>query len=191
MAKNSILTTLLIKTGFNRLAKREKIVVSCGIVFVIGFVLFVGIITPYLDSKQSLERTLQRKEKEVLDMAILQQEYRDLKDRQGGVLKQLQTRSPDFSLFSFLEKQASETQVKNRVTYMKPSSTELDDGFLESVVEMKMEELTLQQLVDFLTKVESTRDVVVIKRIAIQRNKRTQDLLDVVLSIFTIEKKLS
>jgi general secretion pathway protein M len=191
MARTNPLKYLQTKTGFNRLAKREKLVVGGGIVFVIGFIFFVGLLNPYFEARDKLQRSMQRKQQEVLDMAILQQEYRDLKDRQGGVLEQLAIRDPKFSLFSFLEQQASDVKVKDRVTYMKPSSTELDDGLRESVVEMKMEEVTLPQLVEFLQKIESTQNVVVIKRIAIQRNRRTQDLLDVVIAIFTLEQKLS
>ena len=191
MAEKNILSGLRAKTGFDRLGKRERLIVSAGVVFVACFLVFQGIISPYLEARQTLERSLARKEREVLDMAILQQEYRELKSRQSGVVEQLKSRSPQFSLFSYLEKQASEVKVKDRVTYMKPSSSELDEGYLESVVEMKMEEVTLGQLVDFLTQVESVENVVVIKRISIQKNNRTEDLLDVVISIFTIEKKMS
>ncbi len=191
MAIKKILSGLRIKSGFDRLGKREKIFISAGTVFVVCFIVFQGIISPYLEARQTLERSLMRKEQEVLDMAILQKEYLELKSRQSGVVEKLKLRNPQFSLFSYLEKQASAVKVKDRVTYMKPSNTELDDGYLESVVEMKMEEVTLTQLVDFLVQVESEEDVVVIKRIAIQKNKRTDDLLDVVISIFTIEKKVS
>ncbi|MBE0584908.1 MAG: type 4a pilus biogenesis protein PilO [Desulfofustis sp.] len=189
MAKKNILSGLRVKSGFDRLARRERFFVSAGVLFVVCFLLFVGVVSPYLEAKKTLERSLLRKEQEVLDMAILQQEYRELKSRQSGVVEQLKSRSPQFSLFSYLEKQASEVKVKDRVTYMKPSSSDLDDGYMESAVEMKMEEVTLGQLVDFLTQVESVENVVVIKRIAIQKNKRTEDLLDAVISIFTIEKK--
>jgi len=185
---NNIITGMQKKTGFDRLGKREKIVVVTGSVFVIGFLVFITIIGPWLEAKEKLERSLLRKEKEAIEMAILQKEYQELKSVQGGVLKQIESRKPGFSLFSYLEKQASTVEVKNRVTYMKPSTTELDDGFQESAVEMKMEQVTLAQLVDFLIKVESIEDVVIIKRIAIQKNKRETGLLDVVISIFTIEK---
>ncbi len=191
MAKKNILSGLRAKSGFDRLGGRERLFVSAGVAFVVCFVVFLGIISPYLEARQALERSLARKEREVLDMAILQQEYLELKSRQSGVVEQLKLRNPQFSLFSYLEKQSTAVKVKDRVTYMKPSNTELDDGYLESVVEMKMEEVTLTQLVDFLTQVESAQDVVLIKRLAIQKNKRAGDLLDVVISIFTIEKKLS
>lgn len=189
MAFKNILHGLREKSGFDRLGKREKLFVSAGAAFIVCFLVFQVIISPYLEARQTLVRSLLRKEQEVLDMAILQQEYLQLKSRQSGVVEQLKLRKPEFSLFSYLEKQASAVKVKDRVTYMKPSNTELDDGYLESVVEMKMEEVTLAQLVDFLLQVESQENVVVIKRIAIQTNKRTKDLLDVVISIFTIEKK--
>jgi general secretion pathway protein M len=188
MTLDNTITSIQKKTGFDRLGKREKIVVGTGLLFVVGFLVFIAVIGPYLGAKEKLERSLLRKEKDALEMTILKKEYQELKSVQGGVVKQIESRNPGFSLFSYLEKQASTVEVKNRVTYMKPSTTELDDGFQESAVEMKMEQVTLAQLVDFLVKVESIKDVVVIKRIAIQKNKRETGLLDVVISIFTIER---
>lgn len=171
-----------------RLDKREKIVLAAGGLFILCFIMYIGVISPFFDAKGKLERSLQRKQNDLVEAAILQQEYQQLKDLQGGLAARVTKRSPQFSLFSFIENMAAVVRVKNRVTYMKPSATELDDGFKESAVEMKMEEVTLTQLVDFLSKIESLDNVVIIKRIAIQKNKRTSDLLDVVLNIITFEK---
>ena len=99
-------------------------------------------------------------------------------------------RDAGFSLFSFLEQQADTVRVKNRVTYMKPSTIDLDEGLQESAVEMKLERITLRQLIDFLDKVESVDKVVLVKRLAVQKNKKDNNVLDVVATIVTFEKKL-
>jgi general secretion pathway protein M len=59
----------------------------------------------------------------------------------------------------------------------------------ESRVDLKLEKISLQQLVDFLQQVESADDVVVIKRISIQENSKEEGLLDVVMQIITFTKK--
>jgi len=98
-------------------------------------------------------------------------------------------RSPQFSLFSYLEKEATEMQVKERVTYMKPSKTDIDDGLRESAVELKLEEVALPQLISFLGKIESVENVVIIKRVSIQLSKNHSDLLDVILNVTTFERR--
>lgn len=185
---NSFLTRMRRKTGINNLEKREKIVLVVGGVFIFCFLLFQVVIGPYFEAKGKLEKSLQRKKNEAIEIVLLQQDYQELKARQGGIAKRLQKRNPQFSLFSFLEKQATDVKVKQQVTYMKPSTTDLEDGFRESTVEMKIEEVTLNQLVDFLLKIESVENVVVVRRIAIQKSNKTSGLLDIVISIITFEK---
>ena len=179
------------KTGYDRLEKRERIFLWGGILFVCGFICFQGIVSPHLEARQKLEKSLIRAKNDVLEMAILQGQYRDLTERQGEISRMIDQRKAGFSLFSFLEQQANAVKVKNRVTYMKPSTTELEDGFQESAVEMKLEQITLKQLVEFLTRVESLEQVVVVKRLAVQKNKKENDLLDVVANIVTFEKNVN
>ena len=176
------------KTGYGRLAQRERRVLWGGIIFICAFLLFQGVISPYLDARAKLERTLQRTQNDLLEMQILQSQYGEIKRRQGEITRLIGRREAGFSLFSFLEQQADTVRVKNRVAYMKPSLTDLDEGLQESAVEMKIERITLRQLIDFLDKVESEDKVVLIKRLAVQKNKKDSNLLDVVATIVTFEK---
>jgi general secretion pathway protein M len=178
------------KTGYGRLARRERSVLWGGILFICGFLVFQGVIAPYLDARQNLERSLQRTQNDLLEMQILQSQYEEMKRRQGEITRLVGRRDAGFSLFSFLEQQATTVRVKNRVTYMKPSTLDLDEGLKELAVEMKIERITLRQLIDFLDKVESVDKVVVVKRLAVQKNKKDSNLLDVVATIVTFEKKI-
>ena len=178
------------KTGYGRLAQRERRVLWGGIIFICGILLFQGVISPYLDARQKLERTLQRTQNDLLEMQILQTQYGEIKRRQGEITRLIGRRDAGFSLFSFLEQQADKVRVKNLVTYMKPSRIDLDEGLQESAVEMKIERVTLRQLIDFLDKVESVDKVVLVKRLAVQKNNKDSNLLDVVATIVTFEKKI-
>jgi len=175
------------KIGIDRLEKREKIIILFGVVFVAGFIILQAMVLPYLEARKTMRRSLTRNESELVDIQLLRQEYLELKSRQGDIEKRLGVRTPGFSLFSFLEEQAAVTRVKDRVTYMKPTANEIDEGFNESIVEMKMERVTLDQLVSFLEKIESEEKIVSVQRISIQENGQQQGLLDTVLSIKTFE----
>ena len=54
---------------------------------------------------------------------------------------------------------------------------------------MKIELIILRQLIDFLERVESAERVVVVKRLAVQKNKKDSNVLDVVATIVTFEKE--
>lgn len=175
------------RIGIDRLEKREKYILLFGVFFVLGFIVLQAMVLPYVEARQTMTRSLSRNESELVDIQLLRQEYLELKSRQGDIEKRLTKRTPGFSLFSFLEEQASATKVKSSVTYMKPTANEIDEGFNESIVEMKMERVTLDQLVAFLVKIESEEKIVSIQRISIQENGQEEGLLDTVLSIKTFE----
>ncbi|GBE11851.1 hypothetical protein BMS3Abin13_00127 [bacterium BMS3Abin13] len=52
---------------------------------------------------------------------------------------------------------------------------------------MKLQAVSLQQLVDFLRLVESPENVVAIKRIAIQQNTKEESTLDVIMQVVSLK----
>ena len=57
--------------------------------------------------------------------------------------------------------------------------------FKESLVEMKLERITLGQMVGYLKLIESPDKLVSIKRISIQSNKKETQFLDAILQVLT------
>ena len=70
---------------------------------------------------------------------------------------------------------------------MKPSASKSTGPYKESMVEMKLEGITLKQLVNYLYRVESPENVISIKRISIKENKRETGYLDVILQVLTVQ----
>jgi hypothetical protein len=61
--------------------------------------------------------------------------------------------------------------------------------FKESLVEMKLEKITLGQMVGYLKLIESPGKLVSIKRISIQTNKKETQYLDAILQVLTFTKE--
>lgn len=180
------------RTGFDRLEPREKVVILVGAgIFFLFLVLQFGL-GPYLEASANLNRSLQKRKADIVELQLLQQEYRQLQAEAGGIREQLQKRPPSFSLFTFIDKQAATAEVKDSISYMKPSTMDREeDDLLESMVEMKLQEIGLDRLVTFLKGIESPENVVSIRRISIQQNSREEGLLDVVIQIVTFVDKAS
>ena len=75
--------------------------------------------------------------------------------------------------------------MKSNIKYMKPSASTGKGPFKESLVEMKLERITLKQMVDYLKLIESPDDIVSIKRISVQTNKKETQYLDAILQVLT------
>lgn len=183
------LELLRTKSGFDKLEKREKIIVLLGIAFIVLFFALQFGLFPYLDAKKKVENSITKRKDDLIQLQLLQQEHRGLKADEGGIKTQLQKRPSNFSLFSFLDNQATETEIKEFISYMKPSTSDGAGGLQESLVEMKLQRITLEKLVQYLQKIESPENVVSIRRVSIQESGKEKGLLEVVLQIVTFMDK--
>jgi general secretion pathway protein M len=185
----ALLDKVLHKSGLNRLDKREKAVVGVGAIFLVCFALFHFALSPLLQARQQTEKAIIKKEEDVKQIRQLQEEYRKLQNQAVDIQGRLQQRNPAFTLFSFVEERATKAQVKEKINSMTPSTSEGEGPFQESRVDLKLEQISLAQLVEFLQQVESKDDVVMIKRISIQENSKEEGVLDAVMQIITFTKK--
>ena len=114
-------------------------------------------------------------------------EYKTLKMGNQGLQTLLAKRKKGFTLFSFLEQEAAQSGIKGHIEYMKPSSAQGTGPYNESMVEMKLEGITLKQLVGYLYRIESPEDAISIKRISIKENKKKLGYIDAVLKVLTLQ----
>ena len=176
------------KISLNTLNKREKYIVF-GAAGLIGlFVIVQLIIVPLFNNKAQLQKSLDGKMITMQKMLLLQADYGDLKA--GAKISQARfaRREKGFTLFSFLDRLAGDAGIKDRVSYMKPSKkVQKNSRFRLSQVEMKLDGITLEQLTTYLHGVESSRNMVNIKKISISKKDKKQGLLTAVLQVETIE----
>lgn len=168
-----------------KIAKREKFFVSTGACIIIIFSLFQFLVFPFFEKKDRLKINIRDKETELKELALLSTEYQKLKQDSRNLETLLAKREKGFTLFSFLEKSAGEAKIKDHIKYMKPSTVK-DSGLLkESMVEMKLEGITINQLLDYLYRVEKPGDLVFIKRITVNDNNKAEGYLDSILQVMT------
>ncbi len=171
-----------------QLNKRDKTALIAGSVAVLFFLVIQFAVLPFLSERKRLQKGITSRQTGLLEMKQLRQRYDELHNRAGEVTETLKMRAPGFSLFSFLEKMATEVQIKDRIAYMKPSEQTDKGEYRESLVEMKLQAVSLQQLVDFLEKIESPENVVTLRRLSIQENKKEEASLDAIMQVFTIKQ---
>jgi len=171
-----------------QLAKREKyLIILAAIVIILALVIQLAIM-PFVDKRERYSNNVAVKQKNLQEMAGLRQEYLALQQGSDILAQRLAKRPKIFTLFSFLEKAAGEAEVKENIKYMKPSASTGKGPFKESLVEMKLERITLVQMVGYLKRIESPEMLVSIKRISIQSNKKETQYLDAILQVLTFTK---
>ncbi len=82
---------------------------------------------------------------------------------------------------------AGQTGVKEHITYMKPSiSGQKENSYKISSVEMKLQAVSMAQLTAYLYMVETSRNMVRIKRISISKTGKHEGFIDAVLQVETL-----
>ena len=170
------------------LNKHQKYVVYAASGLIALFILIQFIISPIINKRERLTRTLQAKTKTLEEMHILQSEYDIIREKAVTYKKRFEARNKDFTLFSFLDRLADKSGIKNHITYMKPSTSAREkSGYKVSKVEMKLQSITLKQLTSYLHGVETSKNIVSIKRISIVKTGIKEGYVNVVLQIETVE----
>jgi general secretion pathway protein M len=170
-----------------KLARREKYFVSGAAVFIGAFLLLQLLVFPFFERMNRVQRGVEAKEGALKEIKRLSSEYQGYRRGSQDVSQALASRKGGFTLFSFLETAAGDAGVKTYIKYMKPSTSSGPGSYKESLVEMKLEAISLSQLVDYLHKIEAPENLVMVKRISIKETKGKSGYLDTILQVMTFQ----
>jgi general secretion pathway protein M len=178
--------TLLAK--FNKLNKRERYAIMLGIGIAVIFIVVQFIVEPIINRTKQKNRMLQTKTMMLEQMRQWQAEYGTLTQKANVSKSRFRNRPKGFTLFSFMDRLAEKSGVKDRIIYMKPTKKiQRNSPYKLSRVEMKLEAVTLEQLTNYLYSVETSQNMVDIKKISISKKDKKQGLITAVLQVETVE----
>ena len=121
-------------------------------------------------------------------MRSLKSEYEALNRRADTSKFRFEKRSKDFTLFSFLDRLAGEVGIKENIAYMKPSTTvQKESAYKILLVEMKLTGINMEQITEYLHKIETSKNMVSIKRLSLTKPDEKQQQLNAVLQVQTFE----
>ncbi len=170
---------------FTLQARERRIVAAAAVVVAVLLVLQV-LVFPFVDRRALLKRQIDVKTVNLHDMQELKREYETLTRSVRDTTSDLQRRSKGFTLFSFLDGLAGRSGIKQNIVYMKPSTTQAKNSpYALSIVEVKIQSLTMAQLIDFLHGIENGSERVWIKRMSIAKDDTNTGLITSVLHVET------
>jgi general secretion pathway protein M len=170
------------------LNKRERYGIMLAAAVIILFLIAVLIVEPFLNRTAAMKNSLKTKADMLGEMQKLQSEYNGLSQQATVSKSRFKGRQRGFSLYSFMDRLAGESGIKDQITRMKPTKTvQKNSPYKISRVEMKLEAVTLEQLTNYLYGVETSKNMVNVKKISISKNNKSEGLLTVVLQAETVE----
>ena len=170
------------------LNRREKYIIY-GAGCLIGLLIIIHfVITPFIENKNQMQRNLQTKKTELEEMYRLQAEYKALKEKLQLSQASIGKREKGFTLYSFMNQLAGQAGIKDRISYMKPSNTiQKNSNYKLSRVEMKLDGVTLEQLTSYLYGIETSKNMVIVKKLSVSKKEKNDSLINVILQVETLE----
>ncbi len=171
-----------------KLDRREKYLVYAAAVIICIFVLIQFIAFPVIDKRERVTRAIQVKTKILEEMIVLKSKYNAISNRADLSKSRFAKREKNFTLFSLTDSLAGKAAIKDHIVYMKPStSLAKNSNYKISSVEIKVQNITLNELISYLYMVETSNNIVFIKRLSISKSGGQEDLINAVLKVETIE----
>ena len=131
-------------------------------------------------------RLVASREKAFGEMLILRADYQRIQS-QVATLESMIRKGQHGIVLSRLETMASQAQIKDRIASMDPKSAPPNDLYKENVVEVRLANVNLKQLVDYLFRIESSSELLKIKRLRIKVRNDDTKYLDVNFRVSSFE----
>lgn len=165
------------------LQRREQLLVlGAGVlVLLLAFVTFV--IDPIRERAASLDRQLATAGRQLAELRTLRDDYRRQKQVVDRMDARLRRQRRNFAIFSYLEQVAGRAGVQDKIQSVNTLASPPNTEYREESVEVRMEGITLQQLVDYLHRVENSQQILRIKRLQVGTTRENRQLLSVRLRI--------
>ena len=177
----------MIKTFWEKLdANQKKLIAGAGILVLIALILEMAVF-PFWEAKTKLTKAIQSNQKKLTELNRLDAEFTLQAASMARIKSALASRGADFSLFAYLEKKATQANVRGRIKQMNSSPGVKSISLEESLIDMKLEKITIKQLTDFLYYVESPVDLVKVKKITINKMKESPEYLNAQLQISSFQ----
>ncbi|MCX5848766.1 MAG: hypothetical protein NTW65_04895 [Deltaproteobacteria bacterium] len=178
----------MIKTFWDKLdAKQQKLVAGAAIFVCIALILEI-VVFPFWGVKAKLAKAIQVNQKKLNEISRLDAEFASQEAAMAKIKRAVSARGADFTLFAYLEKKATQANVRGRIKQMNSSRGVQSASFEESLIDMKLEKITIKQLTDFLYFAESPADLVRVKKIIVNKMKESPEYLSAQLQISSFQK---
>jgi len=168
-----------------QMSRRERVMVLAASVAVVLVAVWLGVVEPYRSAMWKLENQINSRSDSLVEVRDLQREIRMLRQQLSQVSGRQEMDGP---LFSYVEKLTDQAGVRDNLLSMRPQQSTQQGEYRQQQVELRMEKLSLSQLVQFLYAIEYSAQGVQIKSMRIKRRFEDHSSLDVNLSIFSLER---
>jgi general secretion pathway protein M len=177
----------MISEFWTKLDQKQRYFLAGGAVFVIAALIFEFGISSFWEARGKTKQAVQINQKKLQEIVMLDAQFARQEAKIVEVKKMMALRPADFSLFAYLEKKAAQAGVKGHIKNMSSSHGTQRANYEESLLDVKLDKITMKQLTDFLYYAESPADLIKIKRITVSKMKESPEYLTAQLQLASFQ----
>jgi hypothetical protein len=164
----------------NRNERRTAIV---GILILALWTMHSFVIEPIKARTSTLHRIIPQKQEELSALHDKANLYQSLQSDTAGLQERIAHQDPAFELLPRLEAMLEALQLKNSIRQMDQQTIPLDSAYSENVVEIRLDSITLEQIVAFIQSIETSEALLQTGSMYLTQNPTNQERLNCTLSI--------
>jgi len=178
-----------LQSRYQKLEPRERTLLRvAGIVFSV-FMAYNLVYSPLMSWRDSLDTAIETRQHELGNAQHLVDTYLQRKKELRDAEKNTVPIGQDFSLFSVIEKSLTATVGHDKISSITPGADrKLSDGFLQYNVELKLQNVSLAQIVDALYGVKTLNAPVEVSNLHITRRLQDPHTYDVEMTCIALAK---
>ncbi len=167
--------------------REQRVLIGLG-AFIVLMILYFSV-DSVVQKYDKLESKIAKKREEVENLTRLREQYMEAHKQLADIKAKLDKMEKGFSVLSFIEDLANKQNIRENIGSVKPKKIPLNDDYDESIVELKMDNVSLSELVDFIYKIENSGHLLKVKRLRIKTRYDNRDLLNVTMQVTTYKRK--
>ena len=168
-----------------RLNPRERAIVIGGMIVIVLIAVWFLLLSPYFNTMDRLDRKIVTLERNVSEATQMREQILRLR---GQLATAGQLRTGGRPLFSQVESLTEQTGVREQLLSMRPQPATVQGGFRQQLVEIRLESISLAQLVKLLHAVEYRSSGVQVKSMRVKPRFEDRSALDVNMVLMSLEK---
>jgi type II secretory pathway component PulM len=165
------------------LTQREKQTIAAGAVLFGLIVAFQIFVRPAIGRLRTLKRVVSDKQQILTELRVKSEQYKTISRELEKIQLEMRRQPEESNILSFVERIQKDGGLMQKVVYMKPSAVTVKDLYEQKTIEIKLQSITLDQLIQFLLKIESSEFTIRIRTLEIKRSLRDSALLDTTIQL--------
>lgn len=169
---------------FARLAPRERLLLAVAGLSVVAISLYSFVWDPLQTNRALLTTRIAKKERDLIQIQNKRDDYLEKVRRLEANQAAIPELDPKFpGLFAYLQTIIAQAVPHEHIVSMNPSSKNIGNDFQEELVEVKLNQISLPQLVDLMYRVEKGEPPLRFSRLSVKKRYNDIRNFDVVVTV--------